>query len=53
MHNPVRPLQSAMGLAREIRLKIQRASAAQLFPVMNAFARSLRTALTVMKASFA
>jgi hypothetical protein len=33
-----------MGLAREIRRKIQRASAAQLYPVVNTFARSLGTA---------
>jgi hypothetical protein len=37
------PIQGAMGLAREIRRKIQWALAAQVFPLMT-FARSLRTA---------
>ena len=38
MHNAAHPpLQSTMGLAREIRRKIQWASAAQLFPAVNTF----------------
>ena len=38
MHNAAHPpLQSTMGLAREVRRKIQWASAAQLFPAVNTF----------------